>query len=79
MILKALDNHSQLDYIETMIHCVCRQINTKKVDEAAACGAESAKDVLAHYGHTFNCGTCAVSIRERLDEIAGSLILEAAE
>lgn len=53
-----------------MIHCVCRQINTSKVDEAASAGARSAKCVLAHHGHKFNCGKCATSITDRLSELA---------
>jgi|GEM_PF-1045462 len=70
IIRKALDNHSQLTYEADMIHCVCRQLNTAKVDEAASCGARSPKCVLAHHGHTFNCGKCASSIRDRLSELA---------
>ncbi|RZV42356.1 MAG: (2Fe-2S)-binding protein [Acidimicrobiales bacterium] len=62
-----------------MIHCLCNQINTKKVDEAAACGARRPKCVQAHFGHKFNCGKCAQSIRERLAEISGVDYLEAAE
>lgn len=50
-----------------MIYCVCRQINTAKVDSAAACGARTARCVLAHYGQTFNCGKCACAIQDRLD------------
>lgn len=55
-----------------MIYCVCRQINTQKVDAAAALGARSAKCVLAHYGQQFNCGKCAGSIKARLAETAGA-------
>lgn len=62
-----------------MIYCVCRQINTKKVDAAAACGARSAKCVLAHHGERFNCGQCAQSITDRLNEIRSSQELIAAE
>ncbi|RKQ69546.1 bacterioferritin-associated ferredoxin [Litorimonas taeanensis] len=50
-----------------MIYCVCRQINTEKVDFAACNGAKTARCVLAHYGERFNCGKCASSIQERLD------------
>ena len=60
-----------------MIHCVCRQINTAKVDEAASCGARSPKAVLAHHGHQFNCGKCATSIRERLSELSETAALTA--
>ncbi len=49
-----------------MIHCVCNNINTAKVDEAAYAGACSPKQVLAHHGKAFNCGQCRGSIAERL-------------
>ncbi|WP_199351244.1 (2Fe-2S)-binding protein [Robiginitomaculum antarcticum] len=49
-----------------MIHCVCNNINTAKVDEAAHAGACRPKDVLAHHGKAFNCGQCKGSIAERL-------------
>ncbi len=49
-----------------MIHCVCNNINTEKVDRAAACGVRRAKDVQKFYGCTFNCGQCRDSINERL-------------
>jgi len=62
-----------------MIYCVCNQINTQKVDTAVACGARSAKCVLAHHGKTFNCGSCANSIKERLGELHDAAMLEAAE
>jgi len=63
----------------SMIHCVCRNINTQKVDEAAASGAQCAQSVLAHHGHNFNCGGCKVSIETRLAELSVTPILEAAE
>lgn len=52
-----------------MIYCVCRQINTRKVDEAAANGARRAKDVMRHNDTKFNCGSCVVAIQERLDAL----------
>ena len=60
-----------------MIHCVCRQLNTAKVDEAASHGARSPKCVLAHHGHTFNCGKCATSIRDRLSELSEAAAMTA--
>jgi len=62
-----------------MIYCVCRQINTEKVDFAASCGAKTAKCVLAHYGETFNCGKCACSIQQRLESKSARKIALAAE
>ncbi|MGB0906347.1 MAG: (2Fe-2S)-binding protein [Maricaulaceae bacterium] len=61
-----------------MIYCVCRKINTQKVDSAAAQGARTPRCVLAHYGESFNCGKCAVSIQERLAEMHAP-VLEPAE
>jgi len=63
-----------------MIHCVCNNINTAKVDAAAAQGAERAKDVMRACGTTFNCGQCRESINARLAEWRVlNPVLEAAE
>jgi len=69
IIRKVIDNHSQLDYIICiMIHCVCNNINTAKVDAAKSCGT------------TFNCGQCRESINARLAEWRTlNPLLEAAE
>jgi len=45
-----------------MIHCVCNNINTAKVDAAAASGAETAACVQRACGTKFNCGQCRVDI-----------------
>ena len=81
VIRKVIDNHSQLGYrIVIMIHCVCNNINTAKVDDAAAKGAERAKDVMKACGTTFNCGQCRESITARIKEWhALNPILEAAQ
>jgi bacterioferritin-associated ferredoxin len=81
VIRKVIDNHSQLGYrIAIMIHCVCNNINTAKVDAAAAQGAERARDVMKTCGTTFNCGQCRESINARLAEWrALNPALEAAE
>ena len=81
VIRKVIDNHSQLGYrIVIMIHCVCNNINTAKVDAAAAKGAERARDVMKACGTTFNCGQCRESINARLAEWrALNPALEAAE
>ena len=81
VIRKVIDNHSQLSYrTPIMIHCVCNNINTAKVDAAAAQGAERAKDVMKACGTTFNCGQCRESINARLQEWrALNPALEAAE
>jgi len=81
VILKVIDNHSQLSYtLVTMIHCVCNNINTAKVDAAAAKGAERARDVMKACETTFNCGQCRESINARIKEWrALNPVLEAAE
>ena len=53
-----------------MIHCVCNNINTAKVDKAALCGAKTAQDVQRHCGTNFCCGQCRDSINDRLSLVA---------
>jgi len=78
IIRKDIDIHSQLAYIESMIHCVCNNINTAKVDAAHERGARKACAVQKACGTKFNCGACKSSIQDRLDlltrEISPSLI-----
>jgi len=62
-----IDIHSQLPYMKIMIHCLCNNINTAKVDAAHDRGAKTAKDVQAFNGCTFNCGACKSSIQSRLE------------
>jgi len=63
-----------------MIYCICNNINTEKVDRAAACGAKSADCVQRHCGTEFNCGQCRDSIEDRLAIIhTAPLVLAAAE
>ena len=63
-----------------MIHCVCNNINTAKVDAAAAKGAETAACVQRACGTKFNCGQCRMDIEARLREWrAANPALEAAE
>ena len=56
-----------------MIHCVCRSVNTRAVDEAAAHGARTAACVMKHCGKRFNCGQCIPSITERLQVVTGEI------
>jgi len=80
MSCKVIDTHSQLDYINSMIHCICNNINTAKVDDAAAKGAETASCVQRACGTKFNCGQCRADINARLrDWRAANPILQAAE
>jgi len=63
-----------------MIHCVCNNINTAKVDAAAQQGAETAGCVMKACNTAFNCGQCRDDINARLAELrAACLMLEAAE
>jgi bacterioferritin-associated ferredoxin len=41
-----------------MIICVCRSLNTTKVNDAIAAGARSPRAVHAHHQTTINCGKC---------------------
>lgn len=66
MSCKVIDTHSQLAYFAPMIHCICNNINTAKVDAAAAEGAETAACVQRACGTKFNCGQCRIDINERL-------------
>lgn len=82
IIRKAIDNHSHLAHTVFMIHCICRNINTAKVDAAHACGARNACHVMKHCGTKFNCGQCKDSIQSRLDTlhaIENESVLQAAE
>jgi bacterioferritin-associated ferredoxin len=80
MSCKVIDIHSQLDHIVCMIHCICNNINTAKVDAAAANGAETAACVQRACGTKFNCGQCRVDIEARLkDWRIANPALEAAE
>lgn len=80
-IRKVIDNHSQVHYIFTMIHCLCNNINTTKVDAAHERGARKACDVQKSCGTKFNCGACKSSIQDRLDLLSAELspTLQAAE
>ena len=80
MICNVIDIHSQKPYIALMIHCLCNNINTAKVDAAAAKGAETAACVQRACGTSFNCGQCRVDIDARLKAWrAENPVLEAAE
>ena len=63
-----------------MIHCICNNINTAKVDLATTNGACSAADVLKSCNMKFNCGQCRISIDNRIAELRITKFnLEAAE
>lgn len=80
IIRKVIDNHSQLSHTVCMIHCLCNNINTAKVDAAAGQGAETAACVQRACGTRFNCGQCRADIDARLAVIRmNNPVLEAAE
>ncbi|WP_306251897.1 bacterioferritin-associated ferredoxin [Parvularcula sp. IMCC14364] len=51
-----------------MIICVCRRLNTKKVETAIKAGATTPACVLAHHGTRFNCGKCRPEICNMLSK-----------
>jgi bacterioferritin-associated ferredoxin len=57
--------------IVLMIICVCRALNTAKVNDAIAAGARSPAQVHRHHDTTINCGKCCETvcgmIREQSD------------
>jgi len=81
IIRNLIDIHSQLAYKAPMIHCVCNNINTAKVDAAHERGARKACAVQKACGTKFNCGACKSSIQDRLDLLTRELspVLAAAE
>jgi bacterioferritin-associated ferredoxin len=51
-----------------MIICVCRSLNTAKVNDAIAAGARSPAQVHAHHDTTINCGKCCETVCGMLRE-----------
>jgi bacterioferritin-associated ferredoxin len=45
-----------------MIVCVCRSLNTSKVNDAIAAGARSPAQVHRHHDTTINCGKCCETV-----------------
>jgi bacterioferritin-associated ferredoxin len=45
-----------------MIICVCRALNTAKVNDAIAAGARSPAQVHRHHDTTINCGKCCETV-----------------
>jgi bacterioferritin-associated ferredoxin len=71
--------------IVLMIICVCRGLNTTKVNDAIAAGARSPAQVHKHHQTTINCGKCCETvcgmIREQAqdDVCSATRVLVAAE
>ena len=51
-----------------MIICVCRGLNTAKVNDAIAAGARSPAQVHAHHDTKINCGKCCETVCGMLRE-----------
>ena len=54
-------NRNQLQ-MALMIICVCRGLNTTKVNDAIAAGARSPAQVHKHHQTTINCGKCCETV-----------------
>lgn len=54
-----------------MIICVCRSLNTSKVNDAIAAGARSPAQVHRHHDTTINCGKCCEMVCGMIREQAG--------
>jgi len=67
-------------FAKIIISIFCNNINTAKVDAAAAQGAETAACVQRACGTRFNCGQCRADIDARLAVVRmNNPVLEAAE
>lgn len=55
-----------------MIICVCRGLNTAKVNDAIAAGARSPAQVHRHHDTTINCGKCCETVCGMIREQNGS-------
>jgi bacterioferritin-associated ferredoxin len=53
-----------------MIICVCRDLNTAKVNDAIAAGARSPSQVHKHHQTRINCGKCCETVCEMIREQA---------
>jgi len=51
-----------------MIICVCRALNTAKVNDAIAAGARSPAQVHRHHDTTINCGKCSETVCDMIRE-----------
>ncbi len=55
-----------------MIICVCRALNTVKVNDAIAAGARSPAQVHGHHGTKINCGKCCETVCGMIREQMGA-------
>lgn len=54
-----------------MIICVCRALNTEKVNDAIAAGARSPAQVHRHHDTKINCGKCCETVCGMIREQTG--------
>ena len=54
-----------------MIICVCRNLNSQKVNTAIENGARTPACVMAQHGTRFNCGKCMEHMSDMIDSAAG--------
>ena len=68
---KRLTITRRLVQISRMIVCVCRALNTAKVNDAIAAGARSPAQVHRHHDTTINCGKCCETVCGMIREQKG--------
>lgn len=61
-----------------MIICICRRLNTAKIETAVKSGARSPEDVQAFHGCAFNCGKCRPAIGEMIASTMDALTVKPA-
>jgi len=61
--------------IVLMIICVCRGLNTSKVNDAITAGARSPAQVHRHHSTTINCGKCCETVCGMIREQSGETCL----
>ena len=60
-----------IDYIDTMIVCICNRITESEVREAARSGCEAAEAAYACLGCEVQCGCCLDYAQEVIDQERG--------
>jgi bacterioferritin-associated ferredoxin len=70
-VARQLTINRKVVQIIRMIICVCRGLNTTKVNDAIAAGARSPAQVHKHHSTTINCGKCCETVCGMIRE-AGS-------
>jgi len=71
-VARRLTINRKLLQIVLMIICVCRGLNTAKVNDAIAAGARSPAQVHRHHDTTINCGKCCETVCGMIREQASN-------